>query len=62
MSGSFEVDSLDDVVVPAGAFDAPPELELLVVVLMAESENAGLEEDDLFSGQGLPDPIHELQF
>ena len=46
----FEIDSNDNIVIEFGSFDSSPELELLMLVLMAKFKNGRLKFDDLFGG------------
>jgi hypothetical protein len=58
---SSVVDAFDDVIVGAGALHSAPEVELLKLILVTELEDAGLQRNDLFSGEGLPYAIDELK-
>ena len=62
MSGPFEVETFDDVVVFGRSFNSPPKIEDFKVVLVAEFEHASLEEYDLLGGEGLSDSVDEFKF
>lgn len=60
MSGSFEVDSNNDVVVSWGALDPSPELKLLIVIFMTQFEDARLKGDQLLCRKGGPNTVEEF--
>ena len=62
VSGPFEVETFDDVVVFGCPFNSPPKIEYFKVVLVAELQYASLEEDDLLGGEGLSDSVDEFKF
>ena len=58
--GPLEVDSDNDIVVEFGSLDSPPEMELLMLILMAEFDDSRLKSNDLLGGEGLADSIYEF--
>lgn len=61
VGGAFEGHPFDDVVVFEDSFHPTPEIEFLVVVLLAEFEHCDLEVDFFLGGEGLADAVDEFE-
>ena len=59
---SFEIHSLNDIIIVRDSLYSSPNIELLMLVFVAESENSSLERSSLFNWEGLADSVDVFEF